>query len=71
MLVRLRRPIAFDAVDERPVDLVFLLFLPETADAEQLGALALIARALRKPEITAALRQANDSAQMYRALTET
>ena len=32
MLVRLRRPIDFDAVDEEPVDLVFLLLLPETPD---------------------------------------
>jgi PTS system nitrogen regulatory IIA component len=68
MLARLRKPIAFDAVDEKPVDLVFLLLLPETPDAEQLGALPSIARKLRKPEIAAALRGARDSAEMYRKL---
>ena len=68
MLARLRKPIDFDAVDGEPVDLVFLLLLPEAPDGEQLGALALISRKLRKPEVTAALREAGDGAQMYRTL---
>lgn len=69
MLARLRKPIAFDAVDDKPVDLVFLLLLPETQDGEQLGALAAIARKLRNPAIATALRGARDSAEIYRALT--
>jgi nitrogen PTS system EIIA component len=70
MLVRLRKPLDFDAVDGEPVDLVFLLLLPESAAAgDQLGALASIARKLRNAKIAAALRDARDSAQMYRALT--
>ena len=68
MFVRLRRPMDFDAVDAKPVDIVFLLLLPESSDGEQLGALACIARKLRNPEITAALRGARDSAEMYRTL---
>jgi nitrogen PTS system EIIA component len=68
MFVRLRRPIDFDAVDEKPVDIVFLLLLPEGSDGEQLGALAAIARKLRNPEIAAALRRARDSAELYRTL---
>jgi PTS system nitrogen regulatory IIA component len=68
MLVRLRKPIDFDAVDGKPVDTVFLLLLPEAAVGKQLGALACIARKLRDPAITAALRHARDSAEMYRAL---
>jgi nitrogen PTS system EIIA component len=70
MLVRLRRPLDFDAVDGEPVDLVFLLLLPEAAAAgDQLGALASIARKLRNTKIAAALRQARDSAEAYRVLT--
>lgn len=68
VLLRLRKPITFDAVDGEPIDIVFLLLLPESPDGEQLGALAAIARKLRNPEITAALRGASDSAQMYRTL---
>jgi nitrogen PTS system EIIA component len=68
MLLRLRKPIPFDAVDEEPVDIVFLLLLPETSVGEQLGALAAIARKLRNPQITAALRDARDNAEMYQVL---
>lgn len=68
LLLRLRKPIDFDAVDGEPVDIVFLLLLPESGDSESLGALASIARKLRNPEVTKALREARDSGEMYRAL---
>jgi nitrogen PTS system EIIA component len=68
MLVRLRKPIDFDALDGKPVDLVFLLLLPEAVEGGQLSALALTARKLRDPAIAAALRQARDGAAIYRAL---
>jgi PTS system nitrogen regulatory IIA component len=68
VLVRLRKRIAFEAVDGEPVDLVFLLLLPEAPEGDQLGALASIARKLRDADVTAALRRAGDSSEMYRAL---
>jgi len=68
-LVRLRKPLDFDAVDGEPVDIVFLLLLPEGAPAgDQLGVLAAIARRLRKPEIAKALRRARDTKEMYDVL---
>ena len=69
MLVRLKKPIDFDAVDDAPVDTVALLLLPDAPDGERLGALACIARKLRDPVIMAALRRAHDSAEIYRILT--
>jgi len=69
MLLRLRQPIEFDAVDGELVDIVFLLLLPETTDGGHLDALASVARVLRKPAITAALRAAPDAAQIYHTLT--
>ena len=70
MLARLKKPIDYDAVDGKPVDIVFLLLLPEGSGGEQqLGALASIARKLRTPAVTAALRRARDSMDMYRILT--
>jgi PTS system nitrogen regulatory IIA component len=68
VFARLRKPIAFDAVDGQPVDIVFLLLLPETRNGDPLGTLALIARKLRRPEVTTALRGARDSAGIYRTL---
>ena len=70
MLFRLRKPLDFDAVDGEPVDIVFLLLLPEAAAAsDQLGALALVARNLRNAKAADALRKAQNSAEMYRILT--
>jgi nitrogen PTS system EIIA component len=69
MLVRLKKPIDFDAVDDAPVDTIALLLLPDTPNGERLGALACIARKLRDPVIMAALRRARDSAEIYRILT--
>jgi len=65
IFARLRKPIDFDAVDGKPVDIVFLLLLPATPDSEQLGALASIARKLRSPKVAAALRSARDGAEIY------
>jgi len=67
ILFRLKKPIVFDAVDEKPVDTAFLLLLPEASDP--LGALAGIARKLRDKAVMAALRRARDSAEVYRILT--
>ncbi len=69
ILVRLKKPIDFDAVDGKPVDTVVLLLLPDAPDGEPLGALACIARKLRDPAIMTALRRARDGAEIYRTLT--
>ena len=65
LLARLRDPVDFDAVDERPVDLVFLLLLPAGCGGEPLNALACVARRLRDPEMAAALRGARDATGLH------
>jgi nitrogen PTS system EIIA component len=67
ILARLREPIDFEAVDDRPVDLVFLLLLPVDAHGEPLNALACAARRLRDAGTAAALRGARDAASLYAA----
>src|SRR5258708_39188563 len=49
-LVRLRYAIDFDAIDGKPVDIVFLLLLPAQPPADPLNALAGGARRLRDPD---------------------
>jgi PTS system nitrogen regulatory IIA component len=58
VFVRLETPVAYGAVDDRPVDLLFALFAPPCDGAEHLRALAAISRALRAPETREQLRQA-------------
>ncbi len=69
MLIRLKKPIAFEAVDGKPVDTIALLLLPDAREGERLGALACIARKLRDPTVMAAVRKARQSAEIYRSLT--
>ncbi len=69
ILARLRKPIDFDAVDGRPVDIVFLLLAPTAPEGDQLNALACIARKLRDPRVVSDLRRAKDGGAMFHALT--
>jgi PTS system nitrogen regulatory IIA component len=69
ILARLKRPIDFAAIDEKPVDLVFLLLLPAAPEGDQLNALASVARRLRNPVVSSAIRAAPDGAGAYEAIT--
>lgn len=68
---RLSEPVAFESVDNAPVDLVFLLLAPESAGADHLHALATVSRLLRDQNLCARLRGAPDEVAIYRILTET
>jgi PTS system nitrogen regulatory IIA component len=69
--IRLSEPIAFESVDNTPVDLVFLLLAPESAGADHLHALATVSRILRDVSLCARLRSAKDDVAIYKLLTET
>jgi len=56
VFARLEKPIDFDAIDDEPVDLVFLLLAPETAGADHLKALARVSRLLRDRGVCTQLR---------------
>jgi PTS system nitrogen regulatory IIA component len=63
--LRLEAPVAFDAADGGPVDLVFGLLSPEHAGAAHLHALAAISRLMRDERMHAALAQAPDPEAIY------
>ena len=67
LLARLKRPLDFDAVDGRPVDLVFLLLQPAASQGD-LNALAAVARALRDAERLQKMRAAPSSDELYSAI---
>jgi nitrogen PTS system EIIA component len=68
-LVRLRHAIDFDAIDGKPVDIVFLLLLPAQS-GDPLNALATVARRLRDPELVRRLRSAGDASELHNAILE-
>lgn len=57
VFVRLDQPVGYEALDDRPVDLMFALLAPPSAGAEHLRALAVASRAMRSPELRERLRQ--------------
>ena len=69
LITRLREPIRFEAVDDRPVDLICLALLPTSKSKDQLNVLACIARRLRDAEVLKAARGAKDAKGLYAALT--
>jgi PTS system nitrogen regulatory IIA component len=69
LLVRLKQPIEFDAVDAQPVDIVFLLVLPAASQLDQLNALAAVARRFRDPVTLRKMRSAANEAELYQEVT--
>lgn len=70
LFARLETPLDYDAVDNQPVDLVFLLLAPEQAGADHLKALARVSRLLRNQAVCEKLRAASKPEALYAILTE-
>jgi PTS system nitrogen regulatory IIA component len=70
LFARLEQPVEFDAPDEEPVDLIFVLLAPEHAGADHLKALARVSRLLREPQTIERLRSSHDRATLYSILIE-
>lgn len=68
LFVRLDRAIDFDAIDEAPVDLAFVLLAPQGAGADHLKALSRIARTLREEGLVENLRATRDADKLYALL---
>ena len=70
LFARLERPIPFEAIDDRPVDLVFVLLAPAEAGAEHLRALARVSRLLRNEAICQKLRGTDNADALFALLTD-
>ncbi|MET3853275.1 MULTISPECIES: PTS IIA-like nitrogen regulatory protein PtsN [unclassified Rhizobium] len=70
VFARLESPVDFEALDDQPVDLVFLLLAPEGAGADHLKALSRIARVLRDQDLVAKLRATDSASAIYAFLNE-
>lgn len=70
VFVRLEQPVAFDAVDDQPVDLIFALFAHANAGSEHLRALARVSRLLRHPALRQQLRKAQTADALHALLVQ-
>lgn len=68
VFAKLNAPIEFEAIDGKPVDLVFLLISPEGSGADHLTALAQVSRILKDEATCSKLRAASHSDEIYSLL---
>ncbi len=69
LVVLLEQPIAFDAVDDAPVDIIFALLSPLDSGAEHLKTLARVSRYLRNDAQVARLRGVGSDAALFALLS--
>jgi PTS system nitrogen regulatory IIA component len=69
LFVRLAKPIDFDAIDGKPVTLVFVLLIPSETTTPHVAALAAISRKFRDAELVTSLRQTKTHVEAYSFLT--
>lgn len=67
---RLERPIAWDAIDQAPVDLLFLLLSPIEPADQHLKILSMVTRRLRDRSLTTNLRSAASEAALQTILVQ-
>lgn len=68
--LKLAEPIDFDAIDGEPVDLVFVLLVPEEADETHLSLLSQLAGVMNDAETRAGLRKSESQRELYERLIE-
>ena len=70
VFARLETPLDYEAIDDRPVDLVVLLLAPVGASSLHLKALAQVSRLLRREDIRERLRSAPNAEALHLLLSE-
>jgi PTS system nitrogen regulatory IIA component len=71
VFARLDTPIEYEAVDNQPVDLVFMLLAPQDAGADHLKALARVSRLLRNQAACEKMRAATNAEALFAILLQT
>ncbi len=68
--VKLAQPVPFDAVDEKPVGLIFGLLVPLECSKEHFAAVAQVATIFSNTDLVEKIAQTTSSSTLYEILTE-
>jgi PTS system nitrogen regulatory IIA component len=66
----LDEPVDFDSIDRKPVDIVFVLLVPEEATEQHLQTLSMLAQKFNDEDLRNKLRQATSSEDLYQRITQ-
>lgn len=69
-VLKLQTPVDFDAIDGEPVDLLFVLLVPEAATDAHLELLRQVASILEREQVRTQLRQAKNGAALYQMIVD-
>ena len=69
-LAKLDSPIDFDAIDDKPVDLIFALVVPQEKNDEHLSTLSRIARIMQNEQSRKKLRDCSSSDKLFMTILE-
>ncbi|CAM5491151.1 PTS IIA-like nitrogen regulatory protein PtsN [Stutzerimonas degradans] len=69
-VLRLEAPVDFDAIDGAPVDLLFVLLVPQAATDEHLELLRQIASMLDREDVRQRLREAPSNDDLYQVVVD-
>ncbi|MFU0815288.1 MAG: PTS IIA-like nitrogen regulatory protein PtsN [Rahnella inusitata] len=70
VFIQLEQPIAFDAIDNQPVDLLFALLVPADQCKTHLHTLSLVAKKLADKTVCRRLRGAQSDEELFKIMTE-
>ncbi|ATA25643.1 PTS IIA-like nitrogen regulatory protein PtsN [Brenneria goodwinii] len=70
VFIQLEQPVAFDAIDNQPVDLLFALLVPAEQCKTHLHTLSLAAKRLADKTVCRRLRAAQSDEELYQIMTE-
>ena len=69
VLIQCEEPIDFDSIDNRPVDIMFALLVPEDQCKEHLKTLSSMAQRLSDKQVLKSLRAAQSDQELYDIMT--
>ena len=69
-VLHLKKPVDFDAIDGAPVDLLFVLLVPEAATDAHLELLRQIASMLDRKDVREKLREASSNEALYQVVLD-
>lgn len=68
ILIKCEEPIAFDAIDKQPVDILFALLVPADQCQQHLSTLSCMAEKLSDKQILKQLRKTHDETELYQVI---
>ncbi|MBM7072260.1 PTS IIA-like nitrogen regulatory protein PtsN [Shewanella sp. 202IG2-18] len=68
-LIKCEQPVAFEAIDKQPVDILFALLVPSEQCQEHLSTLSAMAEKLSDKQTLKQLRKSHDEEELYQVIT--